>query len=89
MLTKPNIIEAYFTDLQGNTITEDAFVPDTLIYLEIEGENLQGETVDINLKNATVDFEYKGVYLQDDILRDYTFESDHDRIELKVIKPKE
>ena len=89
ILTKPNIIEAYFTDLQGNTITEDAFVPDTLIYLEIEGENLQGETVDINLKNATVDFEYKGVYLQDDILRDYTFESDHDRIELKVIKPKE
>ena len=88
-LTQPKLSTSYYTDAQVNTITKDDFIPDTLIFLEIEGVNLQGETVDINLQNATVDFEYKGVYLQDDILRDYTFESDHDRIELKVIKPKE
>ena len=88
-LTQPKLSTSYYTDAQVNTITKDDFIPDTLIFLEIEGVNLQGETVDINLQNATVDFEYKGVYLQDDILRDYTFESDHHRIELKVIKPKE
>lgn len=61
---------------------------DSVIYLNIKGKNLKGEEVDFDLKNTPVDFEYKGEYLKNDILDNYALESDYNKIELKVIKPK-
>ncbi len=61
---------------------------DSVIYLNIKGKNLKGEEVDFDLKNTPVDFEHKGVYLENDILDNYALESDYNKIELKVIKPK-
>ena len=60
-------------------------MPDTVVYLNVLGENISGETSDIELTNINVDFEYQGEYLENDLLKDYTFSGNRARIELKVI----
>ncbi|WP_212892461.1 hypothetical protein [Capnocytophaga canimorsus] len=85
---KPNITEIFYTDKKNNRIKEVNFEPDMIICLNIRGENLKGEEVDFDLQNVKVDFEYKGEYLKNDTLSGYVFQSDNDKIELKVIKPK-
>lgn len=84
----PNISEIYYTDLQGNRIEESDFEPDMIICLNIKGVRLKEEKANINLDNAQVDFEYKDKYLENDILSNYIFEGDEQKIELKVIKLK-
>ena len=59
-----------------------------IIYLNIKGVRLKEEKANINLDNAQVDFEYKDKYLENDILSNYIFEGDEQKIELKVIKLK-
>lgn len=84
ILTKPNIIEAYFTDLQGNKI--DLGEDEQEIYLVIEGENLSGLTMDFNFDNKDLDFKYKGNILENDTLKDYVFINDtKEQIPLTVI----
>ncbi|AWL77990.1 hypothetical protein DKB58_03010 [Capnocytophaga canimorsus] len=85
---KPNVTEIFYTDKKNNRIKEVNFEPDMIICLNIRGENLKGEEVDFDLQNVKVDFEYKGEYLKNDTLSGYVFQSDNDKIELKVIKPK-
>ena len=86
ILTKPDITEAYFTDLQGNRI--DLGEDEQEIYLVIEGSKLEGETSDLYLEDPDIDFEYQGEHLLNDTLKNYTFKSDNERIKLKVITPK-
>jgi hypothetical protein len=84
ILTKPDIIEAYFTDLQGNKI--DLGEDEQDVYLVIEGENLSGLTMDFNLDNKDLDFKYKGNILENDTLKDYVFINDtKEQIPLTVI----
>ncbi|WP_253908265.1 DUF4280 domain-containing protein [Capnocytophaga sp. oral taxon 338] len=84
MLTKPDITEAYFTDLQGNKI--DLGEDEQDVYLVIEGENLSGLTMDFNLNNKDLDFKYKGNILENDTLKDYVFINDtKEQIPLTVI----
>lgn len=83
-----NILEMYYTDEKGNRIKENNFEPDTIIYVVVKGKNLAGKIGDLELSNTKVDFEHEGVYLENDILENYTLKSDYNRIELKVIKPK-
>lgn len=78
----------FFTDSYGNEITENNFMPNSVIYLNISGENLAGKIGNLELSNAKVDFEYESVYLENDILKNYTFKNDNDRIKLKVINSK-
>ncbi|WP_172914991.1 type VI secretion system tube protein TssD [Capnocytophaga canis] len=85
---EPDILEIYYTDEKGNRIDKEDLQPDTVVYLVIKGQNLAGKTGDLELSNAKVDFEHQGVYLENDILDNYTLESDYNKIELKVIKPK-
>ena len=84
ILTKPDITEAYFTDLQGNRI--DLGEDEQDVYLVIEGENLSGLTMDFNLDNKDLDFKYKGNILENDTLKDYAFTNDtKEQIPLTVI----
>ena len=84
IFTKPDIIEAYFTDLQGNKI--DLGEDEQDVYLVIEGENLSGLTMDFNLDNKDLDFKYKGNILENDTLKDYVFINDtKEQIPLTVI----
>lgn len=85
---EPDILEIYYTDEKGNRIDKEDLQPNTVVYLVIKGQNLAGKTGDLELSNAKVDFEHQGVYLENDILENYALESDYNKIELKVIKPK-
>ena len=87
ILTKPDITEAYFTDLQGNKI--DLGEDEQEIYLVIEGENLVGEQIDIDLADKKLYFEYNGSILENDLLKNYIFKNDNkEQIKLKVIDTK-
>ena len=85
---EPKITKMYYTNEEGKKISEDSLKPDTTVFLEVKGQNLIGEIGDLELINAKNDFEHKGKYLKNDILSDYIFKSDNDKIELKVIKSK-
>ena len=82
------ITRIYYTDEEGKKIYAEDLQPDTVVHLVIKGQNLAGKTGDLELSNAKVDFEHQGVYLENDILDNYTLESDYNKIKLKVIKPK-
>lgn len=87
ILTKPDITEAYFTDLQGNRI--DLGEDEQDVYLVIEGENLVGEQIDIDLADKKLYFEYNGSILENDLLKNYIFKNDNkEQIKLKVIDTK-
>ena len=83
---KPQIIEVYYTDLEGNKIEKGVIGQE--VYLVVEGNKLEGETSDLYLEDPDIDFEYQGEYLLNDTLKNYTFQSDNERIKLKVITPK-
>ncbi|WP_404812524.1 hypothetical protein ACIRNY_02810 [Capnocytophaga canimorsus] len=85
---EPDILEIYYTDEKGNRIDKKDLQPNTVVYLVIKGQNLAGKTGDLELSDTKVDFEHQGVYLENDILENYALESDYNKIELKVIKPK-
>ena len=87
MLTKPDITEAYFTDLQDNKINLGENEQD--VYLVIEGKNLSGLTMDFNLNNKDLDFKYKGNILENNTLKDYAFINDtKEQMPLTVINTK-
>ena len=87
IFTKPDIVEVYFTDLQGNKI--DLGEDEQEIYLVIEGENLVGEQIDIDLADKKLYFEYNGSILENDLLKNYTFKNDNkEQIKFKVIDTK-
>lgn len=85
-ISKPRIIEFYYTDLEDNKIEKGNIGQE--VYLVIEGSNLEGETSDLYLEDPDIDFEYQGEHLLNDTLKNYTFKSDNERIKLKVITPK-
>ena len=87
IFTKPDIVEVYFTNLEGNKI--DLGEDEQEIYLVIEGENLVGEQIDIDLTDKKLYFEYNGSILENDLLKNYTFKNDNkEQIKLKVIDTK-
>ena len=85
-ISKPRIIEVYYTDLEGNRIEGGRIGQE--VYLVVEGNKIEGETSDLYLEDPDVDFEYQGEYLVNDILKNYTFKNNNEHIKLKVIAPK-
>lgn len=78
----------YYTNEEGKKISEDSLKPDTTVFLEVKGQNLIGEIGDLKLNHPRVDFEFQGKHLPNDTLQEYTFTSNHNKITLKVITPK-
>ena len=84
----PKITGMYYTNEAGERISEDSLKPNTTVFLEVKGLNLTGKKGKLSLNHAIVDFEFQGKHLPNDVLEGYTFTSNHDRIALKVINPK-
>lgn len=84
--TSPHITTTYYTDLEGNRITKGAI--EQKIYLVVEGHNLSGEKVTLNLSDPEIDFEYQGKHLTNDILENHTFSGNTEHIKLKVVEQK-
>ena len=81
--TSPHITTTYYTDLEGNRITKGAIGQE--IYLVVEGHNLSGEKVTLNLSDPEIDFEYQGKHLTNDILENHTFSGNTEHIKLNKI----
>ncbi len=85
--TEPEIIDCYYTDLDGKEDTELDIGEE--VFLVLKTENMVGESSDIDLSNNTKDFEYKGERLENDILTDFIIQSDLQKIKLKIVAPQE
>ena len=84
---KPQIIEVYYTDLEGNKIDKRKIGQE--MYLVIEGNKLEGKKANFDLYDNEMDFEYNGEHLKDDILKGYTFKNPKtEKIKLKAIEAK-
>ena len=82
---EPEVIDCYYTDLEGNEDTELEI--GTEVFLVVKTENMVGETTDFDLSNNKKDFEYNGKILEDDMLIDFTITSDLQKVKLKIITP--
>nr|WP_315000919.1 PAAR domain-containing protein [uncultured Capnocytophaga sp.] len=83
----PKIKKTYYTDLNGDIIEKGNIGQE--VYLVIEGVNLTGKEVDLDLTDNEIDFEYKGEHLKNDILKGYVFQNNEiEHIKLKIIEQK-
>jgi len=83
----PYISNMYYTDLEGNIIKKGKI--GDYIYLVIEGENLSGEKISLNLSDPEKDFEYREKHLTNDTLEEYVFlNNTYERITLKIVHQK-
>ena len=71
----------YFTDTEGNRITE--VEEEETVMLTIEGENIGGEEVLITLYDNSGDFTYQGNYIENDQLK-VSMPSDKHQVELGI-----
>jgi len=65
-------------------LLEQPVVGDDIVFV-FRTKNLIGKTVDIDLEDNLVDFEYQGEKLQDDTLRGYEVKTGTEKIALHVI----
>lgn len=83
----PKLIDFYLTDENGTRIDEYS-VGDTII-LNIITENRIGESLTINLGDATHDFEYQGNVLYNDTIENFSIAKDEHQLSLKVLPQRE
>ncbi len=76
------ILDFFTTDKSGKRI--DKFNIGDVIYVNIKSENKIGDEIEINLKDKTKDFKFKGEVLENDSML-YQINGNHDKIELEVI----
>ena len=84
---EPEVIDCYYTDLEGNEDVELEIGNE--VYLVLKTENMIGEARDIDLNNPKKDFEYNGEILEDDTIKDFNITSDLQKIKLKIIAQQE
>ncbi len=78
------LVKYFISDINNNEISE--FNIGDKIKLNILTENYIGETIDLELKNNTLDFSYMGKRLENDTLSGYIISSNKEEIELEVIE---
>ncbi|WP_346881798.1 type VI secretion system tube protein TssD [uncultured Algibacter sp.] len=84
---EPEIIDCYYTDLEGNEDTELTIGEE--VYLVLKTENKIGEIIDLDLSNHSKDFEHNGAILENDLLEDISINSNLLKIKLKIVAPQE
>lgn len=81
----PQILECYYTDLEGNKTAEPLTGDE--VYLVLKTQSMIGETIDIELSNHAQDFLYNDELLPDDLIKAFQVTSDLHKIKLKVALP--
>lgn len=82
----PNFIGQYLEDMDGNRIAKSDIDVNDEFYLYIETEFSEGETISIDLKDNSKDYEYNGKYMKDDIIKNITITGDLTKVKLKAIE---
>lgn len=80
---KPQVLSCNYTDLEGTPI-EELYEGDVI--LEVKTKNCVGKTIDIDLSDDEFDFNYKGNYVEDDLLQGIQVTADFMKIELEAFE---
>ena len=80
------IRDCYFEDEEGNRVTK--VKPNKAVTLVIKTSNLAGKTATIDLSDDEVDYEYDGIYLENDLLENIAITSDYTKVKLKTLEQK-
>lgn len=86
---EPELLEYYIENLENKRIKEKTIKENQEIYLVIISENTEGEIVDIHLDNKSIDFQYNGEWMENDIIEDIVLNDNYTKVKLKAIKQKE
>ncbi len=78
------LTDCYFEDQEGNVLT--TVKKDQDIYAVVKSTNMTGKVISIDLSDDTVDYEYNGQYLENDLLENINVTADIIRIPLKTLK---
>ncbi|WP_370409241.1 type VI secretion system tube protein TssD [Tenacibaculum dicentrarchi] len=85
---EPNLLEYHIENLENKIIKEDLIKENQGIYLVIKSKNTKDIIADIDLKNHSIDYEYKGKWMKNDIIKGITLEESLTKVKLKAIKEK-
>ncbi len=85
---EPLLLDYHIEDLNNNKIEETIIKENQEIYLVINSQNTDGQVADIDLENKSIDFEYKGKWMKDDIISDIVLNDTLTKVKLKAVKQK-
>lgn len=85
---EPNLLEYHIENLENKIIKEDLIKENQEIYFVIKSKNTKDIIADIDLKNHSIDYEYKGKWMKNDIIKGITLEESLTKVKLKAIKEK-
>lgn len=82
----PKINESYFESKKGEKITGD-LRHNQEVYFVIKTKDMVGKTVDVDLSDSEIDFEYNGTIVENDMLKAVSITSDLMKLKLKALRP--
>jgi len=85
---EPNLLGYHIEDLKNNIISENKIKKNQEVFLIIKSENASGQITDIDLTNKSIDYEYNGEWMKDDIISGIVLSDETTRVKLKAVKPK-
>lgn len=82
---EPNFIKKHLEDLNGNIISKNNVDIDEEFFLVLQTENAINETMSVDLNDSSKDYEYNGVHMKDDIIRNILITDDLTKVKLKAV----
>lgn len=79
----PQVVDAYFENENGEII--DRAAKEQTVYYVVKTQNMQGEKIDIDLSDSSLEFEHQSRVLANNLLTDVLIVSDTIKIKLKII----
>ncbi len=83
---KPTFLGYHFETLDGDIIAQQDINDGDEIYLVIESEDATNEETQINLDDKSLDYEYQGKPIKNDILTGIIIQGDISKYKLKAVK---
>jgi hypothetical protein len=80
------VVDVHYEDKKGNKLTK--LFPKRDVNLIVKTQNLQGKSIDIDLSDSFIDFEYNGEVLENDILRGIKVVKDEMTIDIRTVRGK-
>lgn len=80
----PEILECFFEDEQGNALLKPKKYQ--TIFLVVKTQDMVGKSVDLDLSDDSIDYEYNGAIVDNDLIQGVNVTADIMKIQLKTIK---
>nr|WP_290642759.1 type VI secretion system tube protein TssD [Labilibaculum sp.] len=80
----PEILECFFENEQGEALAKPK--KNQTIYLVVKTRDMVGKSVDLDLSDDSIDYEYNGAIVDNDLIQGVNVTADIMKIQLKTIK---